>query len=505
MSTRKTTLFYAVLIAVASTAIGMVIASRLDLAPSSHAANIVAAPEVNTAPILGGPVDATTFRNIAKAQTPMVVNIATEQRQRTRDLTDFFGGEGLLPFFNGPNQRNRRPQEQVAEGAGTGFIINASGLILTNNHVIEGATKIRVGFFGGEQGTTYDAKIVGRDPLTDSALIQLTEMPSTPLVAAKFGDSDQMAPGDWVMAIGNPFNLGHTVTVGVISAMGRPFFPVSGREQPMIQTDAAINPGNSGGPLLNVRGEVIGINTAILSDRAQAGNLGIGFAVPINSVSRIIEQLQTGKVTRGRIGVSLDATATKETLTELGASNGRGALVRQVEGDGPAEKAGIKAGDVITEYNGTPVANNDELVDRVVATKPGTSVPIKVLRRGRSESLSVQVAELDLTNEGTERAADETDGSAGFGLTLQDLTPDLARRLRAPAGSEGAVVTEVDPRSPAARAGLAPGDLITEVNRTPVANSNQASREFQKVRSGQIATVLVVRDTQEVFLTLRKP
>ncbi len=503
MSTRKTTLFYAVLIAVASTAIGMVIASRLDLAPASQAANIVSAPQVNTAPITGGPVDATTFRNIAKAQTPMVVNIATEQRQRTRDLTDFFG-EGVMPFF-GPNQPNRRPQEQIAEGAGTGFIINASGLILTNNHVIEGATKIRVGLFGGEQGTTYDAKIVGRDPLTDSALLQLTEMPKAPLQAAKFGDSDQMAPGDWVMAIGNPFNLGHTVTVGVVSALGRPFFPVSGREQQMIQTDAAINPGNSGGPLLNIRGEVIGINTAILSERAQAGNLGIGFAVPINSVSRIIEQLQTGKVTRGRIGVALATQATSETLTELGATDGRGALVQSVESAGPAEKAGIKRGDVIVEFNGKPVVNNNDLVDRVVGTKPGSSVPIKVLRRGKSESLTVQIAELDLTGEGAGTADDETDGSAGFGLSLQDLTPELARRLRAPAGTEGAVVTQVEPRSPAARAGMAPGDLITEVNNTPVSNSSEASREFQKVRAGQIATVVVVRDTQEVFLTLRKP
>ena len=503
MSTRKTTLFYAVLIAVASTAIGMVIASRLDLAPASQAANLVAAPQVNTAPITGGPIDATTFRTIARAQTPMVVNIATEQRQRTRDLTEFFG-EGVLPFF-GPNQRNRQGQEQIAEGAGTGFIISTSGLILTNNHVVEGATKIKVGLFGGEQGTTFDAKIVGRDPLTDSALIQLTEMPTTPLLAAKFGDSDQMAPGDWVMAIGNPFNLGHTVTVGVVSALGRPFFPVSGREQQMIQTDAAINPGNSGGPLLNIRGEVIGINTAILSDRAQAGNLGIGFAVPINSVSRIIEQLQTGKVTRGRIGVALAPQATRETLTEMGAANGRGALVQSVESAGPAEKAGLKAGDVIVEFNGKAVVSNDDLVERVVATKPGTSVPLKVVRRGKGEALSVQVAELDLTGEGAEKTDEDTDGSAGFGLALQDLTPELARRLRAPAGTEGAVVTQVEPRSPGARAGMAPGDLITEVNRTPVANASQASREFQKVRSGQIATVLVVRDTQEVFLTLRKP
>ena len=365
MSTRKTTLFYTVLIAVASLAIGMVIASRMDLSPASTAATL-APPDVNRAPIAGA-VDAATFRNIAKAQTPMVVNIRTESQTRTRELTDFFGGgDDFFPFF-GPSPRGRQQRPNISEGAGTGFVIDKSGLIVTNNHVIEGATKIQVGFFSNSNDRLYAAKVVGRDPLTDSALLELTEKTDVELQAAKFGDSDQMAPGDWVMAIGNPFNLGHTVTVGVVSAIGRPFFPIPGREQSMIQTDAAINPGNSGGPLLNVRGEVIGVNTAIISDR-QAGNLGIGFAVPINAVVELLPQLRQGKVTRGRIGVSLDRTVNSEAMQQLGAKSGKGALVSNVESNGPADRAGIKAGDIIVEYNGQPVATNDDLVNRVVRT-----------------------------------------------------------------------------------------------------------------------------------------
>jgi serine protease Do len=503
MSTRKTTLFYAVLIAVASLAIGMVIASRLDLSPTSTAATL-APPEVNRAPI-AGVVDASTFRNIAKAQTPMVVNIRTESQARTRELTDFFGGgDDFFPFF-GPSPRGRSQRPNITEGAGTGFVIDKAGLILTNNHVIEGATKIQVGFFSSNNNDRlYAAKVVGRDPLTDSALIEITEKTDFELQPAKFGDSDQMAPGDWVMAIGNPFNLGHTVTVGVISAIGRPFFPIPGREQPMIQTDAAINPGNSGGPLLNVRGEVIGVNTAIISDRAQAGNLGIGFAVPINAVVELLPQLRQGKVTRGRIGVSLDRTVNSEALQQLGAQGGKGALVSNVEANGPADRAGIKAGDIIVEYSGQPVATNDDLVNRVVRTTPGTSVPIKVLRRGEQKSLSVTVTELDLAREGDQAAEADTDASAGFGLTLQDLTPDIARQLRVPSGTTGAVVTEVEPRSPAARVGVSRGDVVLEVNRTSVDGASEASREFQKVKSGEIATMLVLRQGQEVFVTMRK-
>ena len=503
MSTRRTTLFYAVMIAVASVAIGMVIASRLDPGPASTAATL-AAPEVNRAPI-GGGIDAMTFRTIAKDATPMVVNIRTESQQRARELSDFFG-EDMFPFFS---PRPRSPRNNITEGAGTGFVIDKAGFILTNNHVVQGATKIEIGFFDrafGEDATrTYAARIVGRDPLTDSALLELTEKPTFELLAARFGDSDQMAPGDWVMAIGNPFNLAHTVTVGVVSAVGRPFAPITGREQPMIQTDAAINPGNSGGPLLNVRGEVIGVNTAIISDRAQAGNLGIGFAVPINDVIELLPQLRKGKVIRGRIGVELSRTVTREMLRELGAGSGNGALVSSVTPNGAADKAGVKRGDVIVEFNGQPVKDNDELVSRVVRTAPGTSVPMKVLRDGKPQSLTVKVEELDLANEGREAEEEAANASAGFGLGIQDLTPDIARQLRLPSNTTGAVVVEVEPRSPAARAGVQPRDVIVEVNRRPVADSAEASRALQAVKSGEVATMVVLRNNgQEYFITMRK-
>src|SRR5262249_27857889 len=268
MSTGKTSAFYIVLTAVAGMAVRMVITSRLDRTPPSSA-QTVGVPSINSAP-LSGPIDATTFRNIAKVNAPAVVNIQTEVRQRGRDLTEYFGqgGDDLLRrFFGGddpqtapqPRGRGRQRQQQpqdapVLEGAGTGFVIDKSGYILTNNHVIDGAETIRVSLYGGERLESYAAKVVGHDTLTDSALIQLTEMPKQPLSEIRLGDSDQMQPGDWVMAIGNPFHLGHSVSVGVISALGRPF-GVPGREQNMLQTDAAINPGNSRRPLLNVRGE----------------------------------------------------------------------------------------------------------------------------------------------------------------------------------------------------------------------------------------------------------
>src|SRR6478735_6356027 len=306
MSTRKTTFFYALLIAVSSLAVGMVIASRFDLTPMSSAQTLTI-PAMNSAPVTG-PLDAQTFRNVAKAQQPMVVNIRTESKQRGQDLSEFFGGGGggggqapddlFRRFFGQPpgggdpdeqdtpprgggrggggGAPNRRaPREQTTVAAGTGFIISKDGLILTNNHVIEGATKIEVSLFGEDDDQTYPAKLVGSDALTDSALIQLTEKPSHPLPEARFGDSSQMGAGDWVMAIGNPFNQGWTVAVGVVSAQSRPF-TTDGRTNEMIQTDAAINPGNSGGPLLNLRGEVIGINTMIFTNARVEGNIGIG-------------------------------------------------------------------------------------------------------------------------------------------------------------------------------------------------------------------------------------
>ena len=408
MSTRKTTLFYTLLVAVASLAVGMVIASRLDLSPSSSA-QTVGVPPVNSTPVTG-PIDAQTFRNIAKSQTPMVVNIRTESRQRTQELTEFFGGQDdFFRRFFGTPQGGSKPREQVAVAAGTGFIISKDGLILTNNHVVEGATKIVVSLYGEDADQEYPAKVIGRDSLTDSALIELTERPGHTLPEAKFGDSSQVQPGDWVMAIGNPFGLAHTVSVGVISALERPFPVADARTLQVLQTDAAINPGNSGGPLLNLRGEVIGINTAIYSNERASGNIGIGFAVPINTVRNLLPQLRTGKITRGRIGVQVQAVS-RDAVQDLGLTERKGALVSTVTSDGPAAKAGVEPGDVIVEFGGKPVGTRDELVRMVVETKPGTTVPIKVIRDKKERTLDVKVEELDLEAESGKSADnDEAD------------------------------------------------------------------------------------------------
>ncbi len=505
MPTRKTTAFYTVLIAVASLAVGMVIASRLDLSPTSDAQTF-AVPPANSAPITG-PLDATTFRSIARTVSPSVVNIRTESLQRGQELTEFFGGGGddLFRRFFGQPRDPGRARPMVA--AGTGFIISKDGLILTNNHVVEDADKVEVSLYGEDDDVRYPARVVGRDPLTDSALIELTERPDHELPEARFGDSSQVQPGDWVMAIGNPFGLAHTVSVGVVSALERPFEVADRRWLNMIQTDAAINPGNSGGPLLNLRGEVVGMNTAIYADSRQSGNIGIGFAVPINDVRTLLPQLRGGKVTRGMIGVQIQPVP-RDALEEFGLDERTGALVVAVSRGGPAAKAGVEPGDVILEVNGKPVASNDELVRLVMALKPGTTVPMRVVRDRKPMTLNITVDELNLEAEsGRARAgrggsgADET---AGFGMSLGTLTAERARQLGVPAGTTGAVVMDIEPSGTAARGGLQRGDVILEVNRTKVSSAAEASRELQGIRSGGIAMLLVWRQNQELFLTVRK-
>jgi serine protease Do len=516
MPTRKTTLFYIILIALASAAVGMVISSQWGL-PQASVAQTVSVPPANNAP-LSGPIDATTFRNIAKGQAPVVVNIRTSARMR-RELTD--GSEDLLRrFFGQPQGRGRgrgTPDEpQIETNAGTGFIIDKAGFILTNNHVVENADEIQVGLFGANMSNPnehlYAAKVIGRDTLTDSALIQLTEMPSQPLQEAKFGDSDQMQPGDWVMAIGNPFNLSHTVTVGVVSALGRPFGGLPGRPQNMIQTDAAINPGNSGGPLLNIRGEVVGMNTAIYTDQ-RAANIGIGFATPINAIRAIMPQLRTGKVTRGVIGVNVRTyPLTKEDAKAFGLPNTNGAVIVSVTEGQPAEKAGLQRGDVITEFNGRPVADNEALVALVVGTKPGTTIPLTVYRDRERKSMNITIGELDLEAEQgtrTRRQPVETEPtSTDFGMVIEPMTADIARELELPRGRGGAIVTSVSRNSPAANAGVQQNDVILEINRTPVTNVSQVTRELERAEAGSTVFMVVWRigpnGGQENFLTLRK-
>jgi serine protease Do len=512
MSTRRITLVYTVLVAVASLAVGMVLASRLDLAPRSEAQSL-AVPSANSAP-LAGPVDATTFRNIAKAASPFVVNIRTESKQRAQGMSEFFGGGDMFDrFFGNPQGRGGgRPREQIVQSAGTGFVISKEGLILTNSHVVENATAIYVAFGEGlDDGQEYKARLVGRDQLTDSALIQLEDKPSTPLVEAKFGDSSQMQTGDWVMAIGNPFGLGHTVTVGVISATKRPFEVAELRRQAVLQTDAAINPGNSGGPLLNIRGEVVGINTAILANSRNEGNIGIGFAIPINVVRDLLPQLRAGKVVRGRIGVTVGdvPNVPKDYYVELGLKARAGAAVSGVSKDGPAARAGVEPGDVITEFNGKPVASRDDLIGIVAGTKPGATVPMKVMRDKKEKSVTVTVEDLDLEAESGAAARTqnaEEDASTGFGVSLGNITPNIARQLRLPPGTTGAVVMDVDPGGPAEAGNLAQYDVVLKVNGVTVASAADASRLLQKIPAGGRAALLVwkTRQGEQQWLTIRK-
>ena len=501
MSTRRSTLFSAVLIAVTSMAIGLVIASRFDMAPAPSAQTF--APPPMNSDALDGPIDAGTFREIAKTQTAMVVNIRTESRQSSQ-LNDFFGDDDLFRRFFGQPQEEQpqQPRERTVQAAGTGFVIDASGLILTNNHVVESATTIEIDFFGDEDGLFYQAEILGRDPLTDSALLELTEIPTDlELAVANFGDSSQMAPGDWVMAIGNPFGFGHTVTVGVISAIGRPFTSIPGRSQNVLQTDAAINPGNSGGPLLNIRGEVVGINTAIVSDRQS--NVGIGFAIPSNTVRELLTELRRGKVTRGRIGVQIMNVA-RESFEDLGLSERMGAIVSSVQEGGPADAANMQPGDVILRYDGNRVENTEDLQSKVVATRPGTTVPVIVLRAGEEVTLNVTIEELDLETEAEPTQTVQDNLSEGFGMTLQDLTPQVAGRLRLPDDTEGAVIVDLETSGAAENGGARPGDVVVHVNRVEVATAADAVRELNRIESGRTAFLLVQRGPTRVFLQVLK-
>jgi serine protease Do len=510
MSTRRNTWFYALLVAVASAAATLVVSSRLGLSPSSSAQTLGAPPPINSAPITG-PVTSGTFRDVATTAMPAVVNIRTESR-RPMAVPD----NDLFERFFGGGDQSQSPEPEIRERlvptAGTGFVIDAEGYILTNNHVVEGADRIFVSLYGEESDVEFPAEIVGRDPFTDSALIRLTEMPDHTLPVVRFGDSSQMQPGDWVMAIGNPFNFAHTVSVGVVSALERELnvTPEGDRQVMVLQTDAAINQGNSGGPLLNLRGEVIGINTAIFTGGTQ-GNIGIGFAVPSNTVRDLLPQLRAGRVTRGRIGVYIGEVQ-RQHVDEFGLEDRRGAVITRLETGGAASRAGLQPGDVILAFDGQQVDGSDALVRIVTGTTPGATVPVRIMRDQRRETLQITVDELDALAQSRNRPAAERSRvepapSSGFGMNIGNITPERARELDLD-NRRGVVITSVEQGSPAARALLREGDVIIRVGRVTVNSVAVAGRELDRVPAGGTAFLYVLQPgrggRQETFVPVTK-
>ena len=379
------------------------------------------------------------------------------------------------------------PENRQIQGTGSGVIISADGYILTNNHVVEGAKEVTVTIGDTQE---YQAQVVGRDPKTDLAVLKITPRESLPV--AFLGDSDQLRVGDWVLAIGNPFGLSHTVTSGIVSAKGRVIG--AGPYDNFIQTDASINPGNSGGPLYNMKGEVVGINTAIVPY-----GQGIGFAIPINTAKPLIPQLESkGEVTRGYLGVSIQ-TLTPELAMALNLKDHKGALVGDVVPGSPADKAGIQRGDVIVSFDKKGVEEARDLSTLVAETPVGKDVPVTVLRNGGEHQISVKIAKLQSEKAEIEKSSQPTQGK--WGLQLQDLTPQMAERLGLKAG-QGIAVVGVQNGSPAERAGIHEGDIILEVNRQPVHSVKEARLVIGKEGGKDSLLLLVKRDNGTFYAGL---
>jgi serine protease Do len=423
---------------------------------------------------------------LTRALKPAVVNISTKRVQEGTQMQSPFGNDDpFQQFFKQFGQPSRR----TVRSMGSGFVINPAGYIVTNNHVVDGASEISVKI---DDGRELPGKVVGRDPRTDLALLKVeaTGLPVIPL-----GDSAELQVGEPVMAIGNPFGLERTVTTGIVSATGRVIG--QGPYDDFIQTDASINPGNSGGPLINARGQAVGINAAIFSQ--SGGSVGIGFAIPINQAKSVVTQLAaTGKVTRGWLGVMIQPL-TPELAKGFKVPGGGGALVASVQDNSPAARAGIKAGDVITEYDGHKLAQTGDLSKLVAATAVGRQVPLTVVREGKTMTLDATVARMDEPDQAAVARSD--DGKEPLGLAVETVTPSVSRELGL-ADSRGVVVRGVRDSSPAEKAGIRPGDVITEVDHQPVANAADMKRLLAKHAKGAPVVVLLHRDGNSLYAAM---
>jgi serine protease Do len=438
------------------------------------------------------------FAEAAQEVLPSVVTITSLKMVRfsSSDPFERFFGEPFFWPFPSPHGRSI-PQR----GLGSGVIVRDDGIILTNNHVVEDAEEISVLLADGRR---FEAEIVGRDPKTDLAVIRIKadEKDLEDLPVATLGDSDALRVGDWVIAVGSPFQLSQTVTAGIVSAKGRSNLRLASYEN-FIQTDAAINPGNSGGALVDLEGRVVGINTAIVS--RTGAYQGIGFAIPINMARSVMESiLQYGRVIRGYLGVYIQ-DVTQEMAKALDMDEPHGALVSQVTEDGPADKAGVKDGDVILEVDGEPVKDSQDLRFRIAATPPGTEVELTVLRDGKRKTIKVELGELPEEEMAEAPAGGGRDWEEKLGLELTRLTSRIRRELDLPDDVKGAVVESVEPGSPADEAGFRRGDVITEADRQPVDSPGDFWDILDEVPAGETILVRVFREEARLFLPLTIP
>ncbi|HSC56175.1 MAG TPA: DegQ family serine endoprotease [Nitrospira sp.] len=463
------------------------------------------APATVASPVAALPANG--FTEVAKAVTPAVVNITTVISEKVADgrsmpdelrerMEEFFGGPNG-PFgprgFRGPQGPGEPPRGHRGGGQGSGVIVSPDGYVLTNNHVIDGAREVTVTLPDKRE---FQGKIVGTDPKTDLAVVKIDGQ-NLPSVA--WGDASKLQVGEYVLAVGNPFGLNSTVTLGIVSALGRGRMGITQYED-FIQTDAAINPGNSGGALVNTRGELVGINTAIFSQ--SGGYQGVGFAVPTSMSKPIYESLiKTGKVVRGYLGIGIQ-DLNHDLAKSFGIKDSKGALVSDVKEDGPADQGGLKQGDVITSYQGSPVEDAVALQRMVTSTSVGSKVPVKIMRDGHEKELTITIGEQHDTTKTAKAEAGEKD-YAFAGVAVQDLDKDTAKELGMKGKTQGVVVTSVEPDSGADKAGLMPGDVIREINRQPVKSVKEFEKVSSAVKKGDNVLILINRRGNALFLSAK--
>ena len=430
------------------------------------------------------------FVSLAEQLKPAVVNIGTAKTVKPKAPIypgpQGPGGDMFEEFFE-RFFRNAPQSPHKQRSLGSGFIISQDGYILTNDHVVDGADEIKVKLSDGRE---FTGEIRGLDPKLDLALIKIDAGEDLPV--ARLGDSEEIKVGEWVMAIGNPFGLEQTVTVGIVSAKGRVIG--AGPYDDFIQTDASINPGNSGGPLFNMQGEVIGINTAIV-----AQGQGIGFAIPVNMAKQIIPQLRDeGRVTRGWLGVTVQAL-NKELADSFDLDTTHGALVNEVIKDSPADKAGLKRGDIIVEYDGKQVDELNDLPRLVAATPVDETVKVKVFRDGKERTIKVKIGRLD--DGEVALAADEEETGGALGITVANVTPELVERYSLE-GDQGVLITRIDPEGPAAEANLRVGDLVIEADGKEVGSVREFEELVGKMKSGKVLRLLIQRRAALLYTTV---